>query len=176
VTISFSFSVDDVVLAARHEAAIEAGTLANAENTYFQYICQTDDGGHDPEGTPDDRVRESHRALHATVWRVDDPLAPIPPLGFGCRCGMRYCAAPDAPNIVAQLIGAIAPTKPTTVPAAFSKWLDANVTGWEAIAEKATKEKKADRLGAIYLMLKAKEISGDLRAIATMIAKAADII
>ena len=503
MTISFTFSVDDIVLAARHEAAIESATLVNAENTYFQYICQTDDGGHDPEGTPDDRVRESHRALHATVWRVDDPLAPIPPLGFGCflpgtlvrgtfdgasravysgkcveirtqkgatlrvtanhpiltsdglvsardikpghqllvdaphiipisgqdvnknnaptsveqvfsavsdmgevasarvraddfhgdgafvngevdvvgsyallwrvwdsyqrehqanlalasrharqllpcgtlgelagerwlapfelypgccmsgvrlslsrvgvheapldrfrlrlsaeldaagqkhaiddapigdnslgyridglplsvppddfgainlgssksfrfglaphlspclyqteadglglnpnffadfpracsgeistdhvvdveafdytghvydlrsvhdyviangiatsncRCGMRYCAAPDAPDIVAQLIGALAPTRPTTVPIAFSKWLNANVSGWESIAENATKEKKADRLGAIYLILKAKEISGDLRAIATMIAKAADIL
>jgi hypothetical protein len=34
----------------------------------------------------DENTGERDRELDGTVWRYDDPLAPIPPLHFGCRC------------------------------------------------------------------------------------------
>lgn len=40
----------------------------------------------------DERVRPSHAALHNTVWDADDPLRPVPPLDFGCRCEEEFFA------------------------------------------------------------------------------------
>lgn len=34
----------------------------------------------------DERVRPEHAALHGTIWYANDPNAPTPPLGPGCRC------------------------------------------------------------------------------------------
>ena len=72
----------------RQEA--EAQGVLDADAVFVQLVCQTGPGEHDPNGTPDDRVRPSHAALHGTVWRLDDPRAPIPPMDFGCFL-------PDAP-------------------------------------------------------------------------------
>ena len=43
----------------------------------------------------DERVRASHAALHGTVWELDDPNRPVPPLDYGCRCTVEYVAADD---------------------------------------------------------------------------------
>jgi len=56
----------------------------DANAVWVQYVCQTGPGEHDPDKEPDAHVRPSHRALHGTVWRLDDPSAPIPPVDFGC--------------------------------------------------------------------------------------------
>lgn len=40
----------------------------------------------------DERVRPEHAALHNTVWDANDVHAPIPPLGFNCRCYIEYRA------------------------------------------------------------------------------------
>lgn len=38
----------------------------------------------------DERVRPEHAALHGTVWSGDDRNAPIPPLGYNCRCKAEW--------------------------------------------------------------------------------------
>ncbi len=58
-------------------------------------------GGGDPQPEPtqgqsdlvivyrtqrDSRVRPAHAALEGRTWAIDDPRAPAPPLGYGCRC------------------------------------------------------------------------------------------
>ena len=90
-----SFSVGDLSLSQDQLDAIKNGQSVNPEEMYFQYLCTTTDGSHEPDGTPDENVRPSHAALHGTIWRVSDPTAPVPPIDWGCRCGMRYVAAPD---------------------------------------------------------------------------------
>lgn len=47
----------------------------------------------------DDRVRPEHMALHNTVWEVDDPERPVPPIAPGCRCYLEVRARnQDAAN------------------------------------------------------------------------------
>lgn len=104
---------------------------------YFQYLATTNDatGDHDPDQPPAPRCRPSHAALHGTIWRVDDIRAPIPPLGYGCRCAMRYLAKPGtrAAKVVPP-----APAPPDTRPEdAFRVWLDAHVPGWRKVAKAA---------------------------------------
>ena len=168
--ISLSFSIDDLELRPDQlDAAAERGAL-DAEQVFFQYICTTEGGGHDPEEEPDEKVRDSHRALHGTVWRIDDPLAPVPPIGFGCRCGMRYVGAPGSD--AAAVLGDPAPEDPTTLALAFGKWLGANVVKWKKYADLAKDKPPADRLGAVYLALKEDGVGGDGREIARMIVSA----
>lgn len=164
--ISLSFSIDDLELRPDQLEAAEQGAL-DAEQVFFQYLCTTEGGGHDPESEPDERVRDSHKALHGTVWRIDDPLAPVPPIGFGCRCGMRYVGAPG--STAAVVLGDAASADPTTLALAFGKWLAANVGGWKKYAELAKAKPPADRLGAVYEALKSDGVAGDGREIARMI-------
>ena len=142
------------------------------DKSFFQYICQTIDGGHDPDLEPDEKVRDSHRALHGTIWRIDDPLAPVPPISYGCRCGMRYCGAPD--SMEADIFGATAEDPATSVPKSFGEWLDTNLPKWETHAASAANAKYPDRLGLIYLSLKDAGVAGDLRELSRMILSAAD--
>lgn len=37
----------------------------------------------------DSRVRLEHAKLEGLVWELDDPGAPTPPLGYGCRCAVE---------------------------------------------------------------------------------------
>lgn len=39
----------------------------------------------------DDNVRDTHAAMHGTVWAADDPIWDVwyPPNGYGCRCHVR---------------------------------------------------------------------------------------
>jgi hypothetical protein len=165
--IRLEFNLDD--LRPDQAAAAEQGAL-NPDQVHFQYICSTEGGGHDPDGEPDERVRDSHKALHGTIWRLDDPLAPVPPIGYGCRCGMRYCGAPG--SVASVVLGAESPAPPTTVPQAFSEWLTPRIPSWQKYADMAQKLPPADRLGAVYLGLKSDGVSGDLRELARMIVSA----
>lgn len=166
--IRLTFSIDDIELTPEQAAAKSEGAL-DSEQVYYQYICSTA-SGHDPDEAPDDKVRDSHAALHGTVWRLDDPLAPVPPLGTNCRCGMRYCGKPE--SVAADVLGATAPSEPTNAPDAFGEWLDDHQPKWEAYAKAAENVKPADRLGSIYMALKDAGATGDLREKARMIARA----
>lgn len=167
--ISLEFNLADM---RPDQAPAMAGGTLDPESVHFQFICTTEGGGHDPEAEPDDRVRDSHKALHGTVWRIDDPTAPIPPINFGCRCGMRYCGAPG--SVEAVVLGADAPTPPTTVPVAFADWLNVRLPTWRTYADLAKEQSKPDRLGAVYIALKESGVSGDLRELARMIVSAGD--
>lgn len=54
------------------QKAIEQGGFSGDE-VWVEFLTQRDN-----------RVRPAHAALHGTFWRVDDPLAPTPPLDYGC--------------------------------------------------------------------------------------------
>ena len=164
ISLEFTFDLND--LTPEQLAAADDGAL-DPEQVQFQYICQTEDGGHDPEGEPDEKVRDSHRALHATVWRLDDPTAPIPPIGYGCRCGMRLLGKPD--TLAEEVLGAAAPTEPTNVPDAFGDFLDVRIPKWKTYAEAAKKLPEARQAGEIYLQLRNGGAHGDLRELARMI-------
>jgi hypothetical protein len=66
-------------------AALAVGAVSGDE-VWFEFVTQEDD-----------KVRPEHAALHGSVWRVGDPAAPVPPIDYGCRCGMRYVAPPGSP-------------------------------------------------------------------------------
>ena len=166
MTINMSFSVGDLSLSQDQLDAIKNGQSVDPDEMYFQYLCTTGDGSHDPDGAPDDRVRPSHAALHGTIWRVDDPTAPVPPIDFGCRCGMRYVAAPN--TTLSKLVDPVK-KELQTLPENFSGWLDQNVKNWRDIARKIEKKPPADRLGLTYLELQKQGGKGDLRDIARMI-------
>ena len=167
ITLEFSLGEDD--LRPDQKKAMDKGAL-DPEQVHFQYICQTEGGGHDPEGEPDEKVRDSHRALHATVWRLDDPFAPIPPIGFGCRCGMRLVGKPD--SVAEEVLGVAAPTEPTNVQDAFSDFLDDAIPKWKEYSAVADRLPPGDQAGSLYLQLKRDGAGGDLREKARMIATA----
>ena len=103
------------------------------EDVWVQFVCTTTGGGHDPDGEPDDRVRPSHAALHGTVWRIDDPAAPLPPINWGCRCRLRLVARPRS---VASNVLPVAPDRPLSDPRpTIRAWLDGNIEGWEKVAK-----------------------------------------
>ena len=43
----------------------------------------------------DSRVRPEHAALHGTLWEYDDPVRPVPPYGYGCRCWVETVTTED---------------------------------------------------------------------------------
>jgi hypothetical protein len=54
-------------------------------SVWFRYVTQQDGA-----------VRPAHAKLHGTIWRLDDPNAPIPPLDYGCFLpGTRISAIVD---------------------------------------------------------------------------------
>ena len=168
--INLSFSLDDLQLRPDQQKAAEEDGALNPDKVFFQYLCSTE-SGHDPEEEPDDQVRESHAALHGTIWRLDNALAPVPPLGFGCRCAMRYCGADGSAE--ASVLGATADREIVSVGKAFADYLTGTVPDWKQYADAARKEKSADRLGSVYEALQAGGVAGSLRDIARMIVSAA---
>lgn len=129
------------------ELAGKGGPL-DADQVYFQFVCTTGDGGHNPEGAPDDRVRPEHAALHGTVWRLDDPSAPIPPLNYGCRCSMRYVAAP---NTTAARVLDEAPAEPESDPQApAERYLEKHAPAWEEVATAAAEAPPAQATATAY--------------------------
>lgn len=172
--ISLSFSMEELAgnLTADQKAASEEGTL-DADEVYFQFLCTTDDDTdeHDPDGEPDDRVRPEHAALHGNIFRIDDPMAPVPPIDWGCRCAMRYVGKEDSD--AAEVLGASAKEdEVTTVADSYAEWLDANVTDWEIIAEAIKKLPMTERFGTAKDMAKEMGIT-DPASVARMVVTAA---
>ncbi len=130
--ISLSFNVAELTKAIGQIAAeaIADGGLDGKE-TWYEYLTQEDD-----------RVRPSHAALHGTRWRADDPDAPTPPLDYGCRCFIRYIAAPNsnAAEILPEAAGPLSNRAD-----AYSKYLNEHVSEWEKIAGEAKKIAPANR-------------------------------
>ena len=158
-----SVSIDLNRLRKDIDEAEDTGGAFNPDQVYFQFICTTNDatGAHDPHASPAPHVRPAHAALHGTVWRLDDPRAPIPPLDYGCRCAMSYCAAPK--TLAARALPE-APQEPETSPAAPAKrWLKANVDGWEDMAKDASMD-----LARLVDILKGKSVA-DARDVAALI-------
>lgn len=128
---------------------LAGGGALDPDQVYVQYVCNTGPGGqHDPEMPPDDRVRPSHAALHGKVFRLDDPLTPIPPIDYGCRCAIRYVAKPE--SVAAGILKVTALEAPTTRAAAYVDWMDENADGWRAILPTIRDVAPVDRMGAAY--------------------------
>ena len=78
--VSLGFSVQDLIdISEDEQRQIEQGNALEEMEQVF--ITKADE-----------KVRPSHAALHGTVWDADDPNAPVPPLGFGCRCKLEFRA------------------------------------------------------------------------------------
>lgn len=141
-------------------AVFNAAQAASAENgaldqgqVYWQFLCTTDGGGHDPDGEPDDRVRPEHAALHGTVWRLDDPFAPVPPCDWGCRCAMRHCAPPG--TIAARVTQTPVEAIPATLGDHYAAWLTKHRPGWEVIAKAAKAVPAVKRIEVATALCKA---------------------
>jgi hypothetical protein len=133
--------------------------VALDSGVWFEYVTQADD-----------HVRPSHAALHGTVWRLDDPDAPVPPLDYGCRCGIRYVADPDSP---AAKILPPAEAEPTTPALAFSEYLDGELPRWRDYARQVKGAHREDYVNDLALLIQ-KEEGGSLttaRDFAQMIAR-----
>lgn len=151
MAISLSFSVKELASALSKQEAehIAAGGL-DGDSCWYEYLTQADD-----------RVRPSHAALHGTRWRADDPNAPTPPLDYGCRCFIRYIAAP---NSVAAKILPEAEGPLSTLKESFTTYLNQNADGWKAIAKEARKVNKADKLQFIMEELVDAEVANTTNA------------
>jgi hypothetical protein len=169
MSVSITFSSKDFQLSQEQIDAIDDGALASTKGLFFQYVCSTIDGQHSADSFPDNRVRPSHAALHGTIWAVDDPNAPVPPIDWGCRCAMRYITTEDSPlaDVMAQTN-----EEPNSMEFHFSEYLDREVNGWEDIYLSVKGRKKADQLGLLYEKVLQKGIKNP-RDIARMIYMAA---
>jgi hypothetical protein len=153
--------MDDLmgVITGADQAALDAGML-DGDEVWYEFHTQQDD-----------RVRPSHAALDGSVWRVGDPDAPVPPLDYGCRCFVTYCA-PPASNLRGQLPPA-PDAEPVPVAELYGDALDEAVPNWrDKWRSKWSKLAPADKLNGIYLDLRDMGIS-DAREIASMIDTAA---
>lgn len=147
-------------LSKKDKADVSAGVLT--DDVYVQFICTTE-SGHDPSEPPDDRVRPSHAAFHGKVFKLSD--APVPPLDYGCRCAIRYVAAPDSP--AAEVLD-VTPQIPTTPAEATEDWLIANVPELDTLKRSAAAAKTKDALSTVAV--KAKKIGvAEPRSIAQMV-------
>ncbi len=109
-------------------------TKALGNDVVAQFICNTgDDGEHDPDASPDDRVRPSHAAFHGMIFELG--TCPVPPLDYGCRCAIRYVARPDTP--AADVIDETSDEEAITPEQATEKWLEENVDDWKKVAKAA---------------------------------------
>jgi hypothetical protein len=139
--------------------------VLDSDQVYVQYLCQTgEDGEHDPDEEPDDRVRPSHAAFHGQIFKIED--APIPPLDYGCRCAIRYVAAPD--SVAAEVLEHEADADPTTPVEATEEWLDKNVEDWEKLQDLAEQLPPKDAIAKVTEAAKKKGIEQP-RQIAEMI-------
>lgn len=124
--------------------ALAAGAVSGDE-VWFEFVT-----------LEDDRVRPAHAALHGSVWRVGDPAAPVPPIDYGCRCGMRYVAPPGTK--AAKFLPP-APRSPQTHEAVISQYLvdrfDTNQKALRALVDKLNKLPLADRQGAATVQVQA---------------------
>lgn len=128
------------------DAEALAGGAVSGDDVWFEFVTQDDD-----------RVRPAHAALHGSVWRVGDPAAPVPPIDYGCRCGMRYVAPPGSP--AAKLLP-VAATAPKSHAEVLSAWLaDRFKTSRDGLAKvigSFDKVPLADRQGAATARVQAR--------------------
>lgn len=147
-------------LSKKDKADVSAGVLS--DDVYVQFVCTTENG-FDVNSPPDDRVRPSHAAFHGRVFKPSD--APVPPLDYGCRCAIRYVAAPN--SAAAELID-VTPQTPTTPAEATEDWLIANVPELDTLKRSAAAAKTKDALSTVAV--KAKKIGvAEPRSIAQMV-------
>lgn len=157
---SADIDIASIGLSASQKKDLSGGTLS--EDVYVQFICSTENG-YDPESDPDDRVRPSHSAFHGRVFKLRD--APVPPLDYGCRCCVRYVAAPGtaAGKMITE-----ADSEPVTPAEATSDWLKKNVPEFETLKKSAAASTKRDALSVVAT--RAKKIGvAEPRSIASMI-------
>lgn len=146
------------------QAVADRGGPLDSDQVYFQFVCSTGGGAHDPNGSPDDHVRPEHAALHATVWRLDDPGAPIPPLSYGCRCAMRYVAKP---NTTAARVLEEAPAAPEVdQKAPTRRYLEEHAPEWQQVAEAAAEAPPAQAVAQSYEAAKSLGYTRDIARMA----------
>jgi hypothetical protein len=90
----------------------------------------------------DAKVRPSHLALDGSVWRMDDPKAPVPPIDINCRCWIEPVADPDS---AAAHVLPPAEEDPKPLGEVYAAALDKAVRPWRDIAEAATHQPAAVR-------------------------------
>ncbi len=145
--------------------SLDGGAL-DGDEVWVEFLCQTDENGeHDPNEPPDDKVRPSHAAFHGQLFPVGE--APVPPLDYGCRCAIRYVAKPNSE--AAAVLQVEAPRDETTTPKdATTGWLDKNVPNWGQLKEVAESSTPSEAIGNVQA--KAKELGIEKpRAIAEMV-------
>ncbi len=154
ISISFDLASLKKALTDVEAEEISAGGLDGAD-VWYEYLTQEDD-----------RVRPSHAALHGTRWKADDPNAPTPPLDYGCRCFIRYIAAPDsnAAEVLPEAKGELSNRSD-----AYETYLDDNVDDWKPIAKEAKQMRPVDRLQFIVESLIDAGAGAHARDIAFMI-------
>ena len=134
-----SISLSDILRATMNRVGVKNDDTAVDEDVWFRFITEEDDA-----------VRPSHAALHGTVWRTDDPDAPVPPLDYGCRCTTEYCAPPG--SRAAHFLPSADGMELTTPAEAFSTYLDKELSDWEEYAgmvKRAHREDYANKLAII---------------------------
>jgi uncharacterized protein with gpF-like domain len=133
--------------------------VALDSGVWFRFVTQKDE-----------QVRPSHAALHGTVWRLDDPDAPVPPLDYGCRCGIEYVADPNSP---AADVLTKADAELTTPAEAFSTYLDKELPAWEKYAAKVKGVHREDYVNELALEIQRAEGGSlsDARDLAEMVAR-----
>ena len=146
------------------QAVADRGGPLDADQVYFQFVCSTGGGAHDPNGAPDDRVRPEHAALHGTVWRLDDPGAPIPPLSYGCRCAMRYVAKPNTP--AAHVLDEAPAAPETSQKAPARRYLEEHAPEWQQVAKAAADAPPAQAVATSYDTAKSLGYSRDIARMA----------
>lgn len=123
-------------------AAPDGAPALDPDEVWFQFLCTTGPGEHEAGGTPDAKVRPEHACMHGTYWRLDDPAAPIPPVDWGCRCAMSYCAAPDSK--AAKLLPPAKDAPEVNAKAVSKEWLNDHSPGWEKVAKKVAQAQPQD--------------------------------
>jgi hypothetical protein len=107
------------------------------DEVWFQYLCTTNDatGAHDPNAKPAPRVRPSHACFHGTIWRINDPRAPVPPCDYACRCGIRYVANPTTKS--ARVMPKAEGDPEVSAADPIRRWLKEHVPAWREVAKAA---------------------------------------
>lgn len=145
------------------QIAANGGAL-DPDKVYFQFVCSTGDGQHDPEGTPDDKVRPAHACFHGTVWRLDDPGAPVPPLNYGCRCAMKIVGKPGTE--AAKILDPAPSTPETNAKAPATRYLEEVAPKWEQVAKAAAEAPPAQAISTAMEVAKDLGYSRDIARMA----------
>jgi hypothetical protein len=120
--------------------ASQAQGIALDSGVWFRFVTQSDD-----------HVRPAHAALHGSVWRVSDPEAPVPPLDYGCRCGIEYIAEPGSPAAEVLEPAEVLPEPPAVV---FASYLDKELPDWRKYAKAAEGKPRQDVAGILAVEIK----------------------